>query len=200
MNHLSHAELIDLVESAPAMDPGRRRHGATCAECRAHADDIAAAMALASEDGGGEPSPLFWNHFSARVSEAVRHEALEPRASRSWPLGGLTPWAALAAIVLIISTVVWRTTLHAPTGTTTADRAASIALDAAAPVADDVESDQAWAIVRVAARDFDLDAAGEAGIAAHPAAVDEAVRELTSDERVELARLLNLDLRRNGGA
>ena len=64
-----------------------------------------------------EPSPLFWDHFARASAEAVRGE----RAHSKRPRGPtrlrrpLATWAMRGrGDVLVILTVVWRATLHAP--------------------------------------------------------------------------------------
>jgi hypothetical protein len=63
---------------------------------------------------------------------------------------------------------------------------------------DDVEADQAWAVVRTVAEDVDWNETSEAEIAARPHAAERVVPQLSSVERAELARLIEEELRRNG--
>jgi hypothetical protein len=63
---------------------------------------------------------------------------------------------------------------------------------------DDLETDEAWAVVRAATADLSWEDADQAGIAAHPGDVENAALQLNAAERVELARLLSADLKRNG--
>jgi hypothetical protein len=92
---------------------------------------------------------------------------------------------------------VLRTTVHAPEphGQTAASAAADLA--AVEPV-DDLDSDEAWAVVRAAAADLGWEDADAAGISAHPGDVENAALQLDSAERGELARLLDEDLKRHG--
>jgi hypothetical protein len=207
MNHLTQAELIDLVESSPALPAPRLRHAATCAECRAEADALRAVLALAVRDDVPSPSPLFWDHFSSRVSEAVRAEgpAAENATARGWLRQPLARWAAAGTMAaLIILTVVWRATVYAPVQVT-APSSAATADDWNAPPSspaiietDDASEDAAWAIVRAAADDLHPDDAHAAGLSARPAAIEGLALELSAPERAELARLLNDALKRNG--
>jgi hypothetical protein len=63
---------------------------------------------------------------------------------------------------------------------------------------DDLDSDEAWAVVRDAADDIAWEDVHDAGISPHPDDVDNAALQLNAAERVELARLLDADLKRNG--
>ena len=116
-------------------------------------------------------------------------------------------WATAATVAaLVIVTTIWRTTLHAPSPMRPISQQAAApvivpatsAATADGLVPDDADTDEAWAVVRAAAIDLNWDDAHEAGISAHPGDVERVVLELSADERVELARLLDKDLKRNG--
>ena len=197
MKHLSRAEFVDLIESAQTLPPERKRHVERCEECRAEAEALRAMKAAALEDTVPEPSPLFWDHFSARVSERVRSGSAPVAATRWFP-PSFAAWAAAGTVaLLLVSSAVWRTTLHAPAPSGPVQPAPTIASQIAEPV-DDLETDEAWAVVRAAASDLNWEDADEAGITAHPGDVEDVALQLTAAERVELARLLDADLKRNG--
>jgi hypothetical protein len=210
MKHLNRAELVDFIEASPLLPAGRARHVSVCNHCRAETDALRSMRALATTDEVPEPSPLFWDHFSARVADAVREE--EPGRDRPaaagmhWRRAPLATWAAVATMaVLVMMTVVWRTTLHAPAPAMGAAMSggtavtATIAPDAATAGDDsDVEADEAWAVVRAAAQDLRWDEAHAAGLSAHPGAAEGLALELSADERSELARLLNRELKHTG--
>lgn len=205
MTHLSPTEFVDLIESS-ALAPERVRHLESCTRCRAEADALRNARLVALDDGSPEPSPLFWTHFAARVSDAVRNEPA-PIAPARWLRAPMVTWATAATVAaLLIATTVWRTTLHAPSPMRPiSQQAAAPVIVPAASVAtadglvpDDADADEAWAVVRAAAIDLNWDDVREAGISAHPGDVERVALELSADERVELARLLDKDLKRNG--
>jgi hypothetical protein len=200
MKHLSRTEFVDLLDSFPPLPEERVRHAETCAECRAQLDALRDTATAAREDADAEPSPLFWDHFAARVAAAVRDESV-PARTAPWLRAPILTSATVASIVmLLVVGAVWRTTLHAPSPAqpiAPADRAPDIALSAP-PRPDNADDDEAWAIVRAAAIDLNWDEVHAAGISAHPDDVENVALELTADERVELARLLDKDLKRNG--
>jgi hypothetical protein len=203
MKHLNAAEFVDLIESSPALAPDRIRHAETCARCRAEAQTLRDVRRAALADDGAEPSPLFWNHFAARVSAAVRNEPAPVAAAPPWFRRPAMTWATAVSIVTLIAAfTIWRATLHAPSPVVPATRQASLVdvvlPDPAAPEADDADTDEAWAVVRAAAVDLNWDDVHAAGIAAHPGDVENVALELNADERHELARLLNEDLKHNG--
>lgn len=203
MKHLSHTEFVDLLESASAPSSDRLRHVEACADCREQLHILRDMRTAALEDGDAEPSPLFWDHFSARVAEAIRSEPV-PTVLAQWRRAPLITWASAAAIVvLVIAITVWRTTLHAPAPTATITRQsappdAATAVSPTDDAADDVDADEAWAVVRAATIDLDWDEVHSAGISAHPGEVENVAMELSAEERLELARLLDENLKRNG--
>ena len=78
---------------------------------------LRSALADVRTDEGHVPSPLFWDHLAARVSDAVRNEA--PIATGpawiAWMRSPATAWATSASIaVLLMVTALWRATLQAP--------------------------------------------------------------------------------------
>src|SRR2546428_190985 len=80
MSHLSPEELIDIAEGTRLETSVP--HLATCASCREQLVDVREMMSTVDVDVP-EPSPLFWDHLSARVSAAVAAEF----ASAPWGLG-----------------------------------------------------------------------------------------------------------------
>lgn len=208
MTHLSNAELVDLIEDAAGaqLPDERRRHADGCPSCRVRVDGLRAVLERALADEETQPSPLFWDHFAARVAEAVRHEtpgADQPPAAR-WPVPARATWAAVAAMaVLMMLAVVWRATLHAPDSvgraTTTVEAPGPRLHDAAsASLRDEVDADEAWAVVRTAAEGLGWDDAQAAGISAHPGSAEGVALELTAEERSELGRLLAAEMKRRG--
>jgi hypothetical protein len=198
--HLRDTELVDLVDGT--LPPVRRQHLAECAECRGKGEMLSAAMQRASESGVPEPSPLFWDQFSARVHETIANEP-EPRTAMRaivdpahWNM-----WAAGAATaaVLILAAVLWRGAAPDPRGAASGADVAAVAsvIPADAAVEDplDLEADEGWALVRGAAEDLGPDEMHEAGVTAGPGSADGATTRLSDRERIELARLLEAEIK-----
>jgi len=195
--HLSRGEFVDLIESSTALPAERAHHVEQCERCRQEAATLRAMRSMVSDDETQEPSPLFWDHFSARVAEQLRREPV-PTAERPWRPLPLVTWAAAATVVLLlISTFVWRTTLHAPAPHPPIEASGPTALPTV-ETADDMDNDEAWAVVRAATADLAWEDARDAGISAHPGDVENAALQLNAAERVELERLLDEDMKRNG--
>jgi hypothetical protein len=202
MKHLTGAELIDFLDDRLPAD--RAGHVVGCERCRGEADALRAAVALASSDAVPEPSPLFWGHFSARVADAVRDETPLPDgpASAAWLRSPLVGWAAAASLsLLVMMSVVWRATLHAPAptraapgGTAAGPQAGSSVAEVVPSGTEDLGTDTAWDFLRSAAEGLASDDAHAAGLTARPGSADGVALELSPDERSELARLLDEEL------
>jgi hypothetical protein len=195
MSHLSSAEFIDYVEGTLAST--RAAHVRDCERCRTQADAIGRTLARTSDAQVPEPSPLFWEHFSSRVHEAVASE----RPDASW--GFRVPWlrpmpvALAAALVILVAAVsVYRApfAVRPPAG---ADVVASSSpgSGAATPTA---VGDEAWDLVSDAASGIELEDAHDAGFTVHPGEIDRAVVDMTPVERAALGRLLQRELKRAG--
>jgi anti-sigma-K factor RskA len=185
MGHLSAEELIDLVEGA-SPEAGTP-HLASCARCRHELDALRSIMAEAARAAVPEPSPLFWDHLSSRVRDAVARERAASTASWSlrWQSWHVAAVAGAAAIVLALI-VAGRTS--APS--TPADAGASVTRSQAPATLDAPGDDLSLTFVSDLAGGLEWEAVAEAGLAAGTDAVDNAVADLSSDERGELERLL----------
>src|SRR5262249_12844398 len=131
----------------------------------------------------------------------------QPSAAwRAWVWSPALRWMTTAgAAVLLIMFVIWRPTVHAPTPALhviepavapPSQPAEATSIDVASR--DDVDGDQAWAVVRTAAHDFGWEEARAAGLSAHPGSADSMALELTGEERAELVRILAGEIKHNG--
>jgi hypothetical protein len=206
MRHLSESEIVDLVDGTLA--PARAAHLEACDACRTTANGLRDVLAQAADAAIPEPSPLFWDHFSARVGADVRSaDAAEPSGWFGWAAGPTVKWAMAGALltILLVSGVwlsLWRTHATAPgrvppvtTATASAGRGESGVerLDADSP-----ENDEAWALVRSVADDLTWDDAAEEGLGVRPEFAERALAALTRDERSELVRLLAAETKQPG--
>jgi hypothetical protein len=205
MTHLSETELLDAVDGRLAAD--RQRHAVECADCAQQLDDLRAVLARAREMDVPEPSPLFWDHLSARVRKDIAHET--PSRWARWALpSSLRPWpaaaaAAVAAVTLVVTISVLRSSPNGPTPDPERQRAAETQSAMANPphsdpLTDDIEVDEAWAVVREVADEVVWDDETEAAISPRPGSMERAVQTLTAAERVELAALIAEELKRSG--
>ena len=180
--HLAPEELIDLAEgSRPASSAP---HLADCAQCRQQLEELREMMTTISVEVP-EPSPLFWDHFSERVREAVAAEKTPRRGwfgigRRSWGLAA----AVSAAVVLIAVSIATRIPAPAPAERIIVERPAADVGSAPA------SEDPSFTLLGDLAGGLDWDGVAEAGISMNVGAADTAVAELTDGERSELQRLL----------
>jgi hypothetical protein len=205
--HLNADELIDLAEGT--RPDASAPHLAGCDRCREQLAELRAMMSTITSPSQAEvpePSPLFWDHLSARVRVAVSAEH-EPRSGwidvASWrrlllPL----PRAAIAAVV--VAAVVGSRLLapHAPSPAAVHSVPApppGVADSMAADRLGDAASgdDESLTLVASLAEHLDLDGAGEAGLAAGGSA-EHAVTHLSDDDLRELRRVLKEELARWG--
>jgi hypothetical protein len=210
--HLTESEFVDLFDGTLAAV--RRQHVESCAACAAQAADIVTDAHDVRQVDVPEPPPFFWTQFSARVSEAVSNEAARPRIVRSWwafALSEAAPgrrarasWFAAAAsvAVVVLAVVALRNTGDkAPVAAPVAavERAgADVVADGLADDTVDIESDEAWALVRALAEDLDDEQMNDEGVSDGSGAAERMTLQLTDAERIELARLLQEQLRLAG--
>jgi hypothetical protein len=195
-HHLTPDEIIDAVEATLA--PARTQHLAACDACRQRVVDLDGFIRDAKAVDVPDPSPLFWDHLSARVREAI---ADDPSATRrrvpEW-LGwrALAPMTGLALVVLVLLSALpdGADPLRRTTPATVPGGVASADLPDPATAAD-----EGWAVVEDLVGTLDLETIQQAGIATTPGSAERAVLELTDAEQQELVRLLQLELKGSGG-
>jgi hypothetical protein len=191
--HLQPDELVDLAEGTRT--ESSVPHLAACEACRHQLADLKAMMAAAADVAVPEPSPLFWDHFSARVGEAVAAEGVPRRAFWSWPRLALpVAAAAMAGVILTVALNTGRVTTPAMPAVAPTPSVASIDLLSDPQSPDD---DTALTLVAELSSDMDLDGAREAGLAGGGSA-EHAVTHLDGGELRELRRLLQEELARSG--
>jgi hypothetical protein len=185
MKHLSLDERLALAEAEGEPD---HPHLAVCPRCRA---DIAATRAVLADAGrvvAPEPSPLFWDHFSTRLSERI---AAGPEPIRSpWTGWRVVIPLAIGVSALILTLVIDRRPL-APRAS--APRTYPVAQPRDEPAGVTADDGQ-WTVLSHLAGDFDLetlsDSLGKSGVSG----AESAVWQLNEQERAELAVLLRAEL------
>lgn len=179
-NHLSPEERIDALDGA--LEARRQAHVDACGACqqeltalRQMADELAASQAADVP----EPSPLFWDHFQARVGAAVN--AAEPAP---WWRGSSRAWLVLATAAAVLLAV-WISPLRPREA---ADSVVTPDVEVAT-IADTVQ----WEFMSGVLGSLEDDAA-HAVLAPTPVAVDAAFESLTASERETFARLLQAEM------
>lgn len=174
-SHLSQDELIAATDGD--LDPRRRAHADACAECRLAVQDLGLLLRQVGGVDVPDPSPLFWDHFSRRVSEATAAVAPLP-STNSW-----RAWLSLCATAASVLLAVWLVRQPMPAAGTSAGP--TVSLDAQANVGQDVE----WTSVVAATGAFtddELFAMADDDVGSFD--------ELTSEERMAFVRLLSREM------
>ena len=186
MAHLTAEQMLDVAEGTrPA---AAFAHLSTCAACQAQIEAITGTIAVAADVDVPEPSPLFWDHLSARIRDRVARAAA-PDASW-WPAFA-SPWrmaiSAAAAVVLVLAVgFAVRRPAPAPDSTPAVIVQEPAIVDR--PVT--IDEDSALALLAELSTDLDWDAASEAGLLPAQGSVDNVLVSLTGEERRELQRIL----------
>ena len=210
--HLTPEELIDSRERQ--LPYARQAHADSCAACRAKVAQLDEVLRDVQAVDVPEPSPLFWDHLSARIRDRVAHEP-PPALAADNPLARLRDWLtgwsaaprwAFAAVMLVLcASLGWLgwsqfnrgrntpvTTASAPAAVVPAET--TVAADTSVPP-DDAEGE--WGLMLQMAEDVSWDDAEGSSLYVRPAAVDRALIELTAEERDRLLQLVQADLAQN---
>jgi len=187
--HLEPAALVDIADGTRA--ESSIPHLASCAACRQQLADLRATLTSVAAVDVPEPSPLFWDHLSRRVRDAV---AAEDRRGGSW-WTGLAARGIVAATVLagVLAIVLVPGLLRSKRGQETTTVAPSAA---AAPVLRDTLADvmdPSLSIVAGLTDGINWEDAHDAGLAPRGSA-EHAVTHLNDAELRELQRLLKVEL------
>jgi hypothetical protein len=200
MSHPSRDQLLEAVEAEASA--ATAAHLSSCWRCRSEVEALRRTLRDVRAVEAPEPSPLFWDHLTSRVREAIEAEPLPASA----PSGVRTWWRpALAAALVFMAAVLVdrgvRLSRATPPPPAAADRG---------PAGPATETPAAWDLDAGDDWQFIVDVAtASAGHAEEPhshdeidtriGSVDLGVSELSGDERRELVKLLN-DALAEGGA
>jgi hypothetical protein len=194
--HLSEIEAIDAAEGA--LTGERAAHAASCERCRLVVERLSAALHEARALDVPDPSPIFWNAFSAHVLDAIE-ETRGPASSRpSWPLLAWRP--ALAAAVFFLIVIVAIPIVRPPQVEVRRDDSARLAVPSALEPAETIEADPEWMLLASVADGIEWDAADAVGFGLRPGSADRAVEQLSREEQLELERLLRVAVSDRAGA
>jgi hypothetical protein len=209
--HLNTDELVDIAEGTRT--EASAPHLGVCEPCRARLHELRAMLSAARDVHVPEPSPLFWDHLSSRVSDAVAAEGA-PRSAwldvTAWHRLLTPAWAVTASLVVIVALSSRLMAPQPPAATLNGSPytaapppppplAAVIAnTSTGTDVLGDAASDDAsLMLVASLTSALDLDAASDAGLAPSGSA-EHAVTHMSDSELRELGRLLKEELARSG--
>lgn len=197
MQHLDDTQIVDAVDGR--LDAAAAAHAQTCEHCRARLAEMQGMLGLLAAVDVPEPSPLFWDHFPSRVSRAIDATA----APQRWFTPARLGWGSAAVLIVVLLLVV-PSRLMPPAGQ---DQPVEGAVHSTStisnplepwPTEDDLDADDAWALMRIVAEEIDYEDARQIGVAPRAGSIERAAMELSDSERAELARLIERELKRTG--
>ena len=182
MAHLTPDQLLDVADGTRS--DSEFAHLQSCAVCARQLAGLRDAIQEAKDVTVPEPSPLFWDHLSARVRRAVAEDDRSAGRPGYWWRWAAAV-AALGALVLVLRPLVPLSTRGTPDtpSAVSADLTPRNNLRA-------FDDDPALALLADLSAGLDWEAAAEAGLVPARDAVDSVVFDLSDEERVELHRLL----------
>jgi hypothetical protein len=188
MAHLSPDMFIDLLDGT--VDEAGVPHLAQCAACRKQLDDARSAWVAAQDVVVPEPSPLFWDHLSRRVSTAVAVEPIGGSRRWNWRFALISTAATAAVVVAVVLRLPpQRATPAAPV----VSSPSASTLESGAIALEPLPDDPSLTFVADLASNIEWDSADAFGLPTGGDA-DRVVAEMNDDERAELRRLLNEEL------
>ncbi len=185
--HLTPEQLIDIAEGTTPSSAAP--HLASCGTCRQQLADLRAMMTAAADADAPEPSPLFWDHLSSRVHEAVDAEPAAP--AWNWWLRAGMPFALATGAAILIAFIA-TTRLIAPHAMPDPPAMVFVASPPPDTLSADV-TDPSLALVADLTQDLGFDEAREAGLAPRGSA-EHAVTHLSEDELRQLKDLLQEEM------
>ena len=206
MTHLSSQELVALAEGGLSAD--RAAHLDACDCCRDEANDLRAVMSGVQEVEVPEPSPLFWEHLSRRVSDAVASsDTPATRVAvgwRGWHSGHFRTVVTTATVVLaVVVGFSWlRDAGDGPGGGVVTDGSTprgvtdevTAALNGTDVGTTQVDAESDWALVLTMVEAVEWEDGDPDAPFVDRQIVDAALLQLSADERRELVRLLEAEL------
>lgn len=204
MKHLSAEELIDLMEGTRS--PSSAPHLDSCEACRRQLAELRAVLSATAEIDVPEPSPLFWEHLSARIREAVAAAEASgpPPWFGSWPWPRIVlPLAGVAVATLVIVALVARrgdVGLGVPEPAAAAERGAMAVPTISEPLSlltYEAPVEASLGLMVNLTEGLDFETARDAGLTADGSA-EHAVTHLSDGELTELQGLLRAELVRPG--
>ena len=191
--HLTPDEQIDSLEGT--LGPDRAAHLDACGTCRDEVARLRETFDAARRVDVPEPSPLFWQHQAARISELVAGEPIQ-RPRSAWTYAA---WAGSAAAVAAAGLLFLRTaSTPVPSSLGAGLQAHDVSSALSDPTSRDDADERAWAVVEDLGGEIDGDVA-TAALTPATGAADRALEDLDSDEQAELVRVLQRELKRKTG-
>ena len=193
IGHLAPGEQIDSLDGTLGAD--RAAHLDGCQTCRDEVARLRETVDTARLVDVPDPSPLFWQHQAARISELVAGESIQ-RSRSAWTYAA---WAGSAAAVAAAGLMFLRTaSTPEPSSLAVGLQARDASPTLSEPASGDLPDERAWSVVEDLGGEID-GAAATAALTPATGAADLALEDLDSDEQAELVRVLQRELKRKTG-
>jgi hypothetical protein len=196
-NHFRPEEFVEALDGALA--PELQAHLEACGECRQELEQLRSLVGDVRGVDAPEPSPLFWDHFSARVKQATLAEPVPAAAAwwREWlglaglprlprllrPIGAVATGAVALALMFALK----------PAAPAAPSSASVESVPMPAPMFDAVADDGSWGLVVGLASELKWADVHEV---AEPASgtADAMIDEMTAAQREAFVRLLQKEM------
>jgi hypothetical protein len=190
MTHLTPEQFVDALEERN--DRRTADHLERCEICRRELAALTATWRDAESVPRTEPSPLFWDHFSRRVREATDLQAM-PVAS---PFGRFVQgaWRPLATMAVAVGALALVVLLRPPSRSAEPGAVATTASVTTLESVDRVVDEGMLNVVAAAATDLKVEEIHQM-VRPTADATSAAIEDLTPEQRVELIRLIKLQMK-----
>ncbi len=188
MMHLSAEQFVHVLEGHAPVEVTAHIEG--CEACRILLEEARAAWHTVAAVDVPEPSPLFWDHLSARIHAEIDQRPAQPTPSWRpwWPASWRSrAWGALATVVGVAVVATALTMRPSPPIVPDAQAARAIKPSPQSELTSVDAVDQQWELMIEVASDVELDHYA-LGLGTGP--VDQAWEELSDEERGEVAAWL----------
>ena len=189
-NHLSSQDFVNALDRELA--PARQAHLDGCPSCQAQVEELRA-LVHGAEQGAAvpEPSPLFWDHFQARVMEAAR---AEPAATRPAWWSGARVWLTMsAAVIATVASAAFYLSSRVPSAPDAVPQTAEMVESEVVPDSYAALDTDEWEFVTSVMGTLESDDIHEV-LTPSRHAVDTAFEALTATERETFMKLLKAEM------
>lgn len=198
-SHLKNDEIVDLVDGGGRLGRERAAHVRRCKLCRDQVQELQTVMDEVTDVPVPEPSPLFWDHLSQRVSEAMVDDggvSWGRFREWHWSLSHLATAAATAAVVFGV-VVGWRSADPWSDRSTGSQVVSEVGAEG--PPTDEAQTDAAetpadWALLLAMAETVEWGEDVADVLMVQRRVISDMFSELTADERQLVAALIAAEL------
>jgi hypothetical protein len=192
VTHLSDVELLGTIEG----ETGAAAHLSACEVCRNRVEELRCVLERTRSVDVPEPSPLFWDHFSDRVRQAIAGEGSPVPLGWRPRFGWAASLVGALAIVVIAVALMARTDRPPARQLQVADSSGAVESHsvgeppALAPLGDE----STWALMGELMSQMSWEEARSAGLIARPGSAAQALSQMTEEEQRQVVEALRREL------